>query len=251
MNPAIHPNQDPAWLPTPAATADARVSLRFVAGISVSLVVHGLLLGLLLLQQGGGAETAAQATSPLLVEWQVADPAPLPLPRVMPPQPQPQAAPRPRTAPAAVSNDAAASLAVSDVPAPEPVREPQRAPNAASRSSSEDASESLPTPAPAASAAASAADAYVWDVLAHLRRFQHYPERARRREIEGTVWLRARISRRGVVLRSDIERSSGHHLLDSAATRLIARSSPLPPPPAGAFAITDLRLPVEYRLRRE
>lgn len=252
MKPATHPNEDPAWMPTPAASAEARVSLRFVAGISVSLVVHGLLLGLLLLQQGGGGETAAQATSPLLVEWQVADPVPVPLPRVELPVPQPEAAPMSRAAPAAARDDAAAALAVSDVPAPEPLLVAQRAPNAASRSS-EDASESLPTPTPtpATSAAASAADAYVWDVLAHLRRFQHYPERARQRDVEGTVWLRARVSRRGVVLRSDIERSSGHDLLDRAAARLIAQSSPLPPPPAGAFAITDLRLPVEYRLRRE
>ncbi len=166
MKPATHPNEDPAWMPTPAASAEARVSLRFVAGISVSLVVHGLLLGLLLLQQGGGGETAAQATSPLLVEWQVADPVPVPLPRVEPPVPQPEAAPMSRAAPAAARDDAAAALAVSDAPAPEPLHVAQRAPNAASRSS-EDASESLPTPTPtpATSAAASAADAYVWDVL--------------------------------------------------------------------------------------
>ena len=240
----------PAFARGAPTRADPRVgvSLRFGIGLGASLVLHGLLFGLLMRQPGmSGAPTALPAST-LLVEWHEdapTPPAPPPLPaasarRASPPAAAASALPRPIPVDAIDAIDAAsggpeqaASTTASGGP-----DEPQELDPV-------DATASASAPAP------SATDAYLWDVLAHLRRFQRYPEQARRDGLEGTVWLRARVSRQGEVLRAEVERSSGHDPLDAAAARLIARASPLPPPPAGAFAITDLRLPVEYRLQRE
>jgi protein TonB len=220
----------------------AGVSLRFVIGLGVSLILHGGLLGLLMMQVGPAGAPITAPASALLIEWREAVSA-----APAPPPPAPSRTVAPVATTGAQKPDPATVMAV-----PAAAAEAQVESEAAAAST---IVESAPPPSPSPPAAASppsaAADAYLWDVLAHLRRFQHYPERARRDGVEGTVWLRARVSRRGEVLRAEIEHSSGDDLLDGAAARLIARASPLPAPPAGAFAITDLRLPVEYRLSRE
>lgn len=221
----------------------AGVSLRFVIGLGVSLVLHGCLLGLLMMQAGPSGAPTTTPASALLIEWrEAASVAPAPPPPA-PSRPAATVATSAKTTP-----DPATVMAVHSEAAEAQV-EPEAA-AAASAVESTNATNATSTVA-AASMPPAAADAYLWDVLAHLRRFQHYPERARRDGVEGTVWLRARVSRRGEVLRAEIEHSSGDDQLDGAAARLIARASPLPPPPTGAFAITDLRLPVEYRLSRE
>lgn len=218
----------------------AGVSLRFVIGLGVSLVLHGCLLGLLMMQAGPSGAPTTTPASALLIEWrEAASVAPAPPPPA-PSRPVATVAKAAKTTP-----DPATVMAVHSEAA-----EAQVVPEAAAAASAVESTNATSTVA-AASMPPAAADAYLWDVLAHLRRFQHYPERARRDGVEGTVWLRARVSRRGEVLRAEIEHSSGDDLLDGAAARLIARASPLPPPPTGAFAITDLRLPVEYRLSRE
>jgi protein TonB len=221
----------------------AGVSLRFVIGLGASLVLHGLLFGLLLHQADGSGAPPAPPASTLLVEWQAAAPTP----------PAPPAPPARR----ASSSPGADAVPSAPIPAAEVDEVDAASVGAAlvaiaAPSGDADAPQELESAdVPASAPVPSATDAYLWDVLAHLRRFQRYPERARRDGIEGTVWLRARVSRQGEVLRAEIERSSGHDPLDAAAARLIARASPLPPPPPGAFAITDLQLPVEYRLQRE
>ena len=225
--------------PLPVAPR-AGVSLRFVIGLGVSLVLHGCLLGLLMMQAGPSGAPTTTPASALLIEWrEAASVAPAPPPPA-PSRPVATVAKAAKTTP-----DPATVMAVHSEAA-----EAQVVPEAAAAASAVESTNATSTVA-AASMPPAAADAYLWDVLAHLRRFQHYPERARRDGVEGTVWLRARVSRRGEVLRAEIEHSSGDDLLDGAAARLIARASPLPPPPTGAFAITDLRLPVEYRLSRE
>ena len=70
--------------PTPSRL---RVSAGFVVGLSVSLVLHGVLLGLLLMRQGAAGTQSNAPASPLLIDWQAAVPQrPVPAP--------------PRTAPA-------------------------------------------------------------------------------------------------------------------------------------------------------
>lgn len=215
-----------------------RLSLRFVIGLAASLILHGLWFGLLMRQFESGDAKGTVAPTALLVEWQE-NPEPkrvrLPTPQLKPTEP---VAPRP-DAPqpvAAQVEDVQEPLAKASAPA-EPELDVALKPERASES----VADPLATPG----------SGYLWEVLGHLRRFQEYPERARRDGIEGTVWLHARVSRRGEVLRTNVARSSGSGALDQAARRLMARASPLPPPPDNAFAITDLHLPVEYRLQRE
>lgn len=218
----------------------AGVSLRFVVGLTASLVLHGCLFGLLRMQAGPFGAPVAAPASALLIEWHEAD---TPTPTPAPPRPALSRLSETTATTMKKAREPATAMAVPTEVAEEPV---ETATAAAMAVEPEPA-----TAAAASSAPPDAAAAYLWDVLAHLRHFQHYPEWARRDGIEGTIWLRARVSRRGDVLRTEIERSSGHIRLDAAAARLVARASPLPPPPASAFAITDLRLPVEYRLSRE
>ncbi len=94
-----------------------------------------------------------------------------------------------------------------------------------------------PSAAPAAPSAAdvarvSAAKATWRGILeAHLQKFHKYPRSAQRRNIEGTVLLRFRMTRDGEVLSYSVERSSEHDVLDEAALTMIERAQPLPPLP--------------------
>ena len=227
--------------PLPVAPR-ASVSLRFVIGLGVSLVLHGGVFGLLMMQADPFGASATLPAAALLVEW--------PEPASVSPITTPPAASRPTSTVTAPERTTPGPVTVAAADASVTEAQPESGTTVAVADSAviESATTSMSA---MASSPPAAADAYLWDVLAHLRRFQHYPERARRDGVEGTVWLRARVSRRGDVLRADIERSSGHDPLDRAAARLIARASPLPAPPDGTFAITDLRVPVEYRLQRE
>jgi periplasmic protein TonB len=227
----------------------SRPSAQFVAGVCASLVLHTLLLGLLLRSHPFGALPTVTSTSAMVVDWQV-DTAQQPAPPAPPPQREvvqaPPEAARTEAATAPQPQERVEAVILRDEGEQATAQESSAMVIQIAEAHQGQAApaESPPPPAP------SAEDAYLWDVLAHLRRFQQYPERARQRDVEGTVWLRARVSREGVVLRSVVERSSGDPVLDRAAARLIAQASPLPLPPKGAFAITDLQVPVQYRLRR-
>lgn len=235
----------PAETATTARPDAARhISLRFVVGLGVSLILHGLVLGLLLrhplfeLPSGGAGEAA------LMVEWQPAPTVPKPVPEpVRLPETERVVASHPATAATAAVPEPESPAAT----APEPAGDGDLTAIESANASSTTVSDPAP---PAGADGGTALDAYAWDVLAHLRRFQQYPEAARRRGIEGTVWLSARVSRKGDVLQAEVAQSSGSDLLDRAAARLIVMASPLPPPPDAAFAITDLRLPVAYTLER-
>ena len=74
----------------------AGVSLRFVIGLGASLVLHGLLFGLLLHRAVGSGAPLAPPASTLLVEWQAAAPTP-----PAPPSPPAPAARRASSSPGA------------------------------------------------------------------------------------------------------------------------------------------------------
>ncbi|MEM7045867.1 MAG: energy transducer TonB, partial [Pseudomonadota bacterium] len=66
---------------------------------------------------------------------------------------------------------------------------------------------------------------------AWLEQHKVYPRGALTRRLEGVVSLRFIIDREGRVLDYNIEKSSGHRLLDRAITALIERAQPLPTMP--------------------
>ena len=77
-----------------------------------------------------------------------------------------------------------------------------------------------------------------------IARVWTYPDAARRDGLEGTVWLRFRIAADGSVESVEVDRSSGHALLDDAAMKAVRRAGPYPP--YGG----PIRYPFTYRLDR-
>jgi protein TonB len=91
------------------------------------------------------------------------------------------------------------------------------------------------TPAPVTSAPRNAkvgqfteAASHAYDdlVLGHLHRFLHYPDAAR--GVLGKVGLRFVLNREGVVVSSEVTKSSGNRALDQEALEIVRRASPFP-----------------------
>jgi protein TonB len=75
-----------------------------------------------------------------------------------------------------------------------------------------------------------ASNAYNALILGHLQRFKRYPAAAR--GAVGTVMVRFVLNRAGVVIKSEVTKSSGHSVLDEEALSILRRASPFPPFPA-------------------
>lgn len=84
-------------------------------------------------------------------------------------------------------------------------------------------------------------------LAAWLDDHKRYPERARRKHQEGVVVFEFAMDRQGRVIEHRILEGSGYPLLDAEVTELIARASPLPPPPAGAAR--SYVVPIVFALR--
>lgn len=94
---------------------------------------------------------------------------------------------------------------------------------------------------------------YLARVQDWLRRYNRYPEAARRAGLQGRVAVTFVIDRWGRVLSFSVLRGSGQPVLDAAARDLLRRASPLPPMPAAmARRIPTMRLAytVEFLARR-
>ena len=91
---------------------------------------------------------------------------------------------------------------------------------------------------------------YLTQLSAWLERHKEYPQRARRRRQEGTVYLRFSVDPAGTVLSYQIERSSGYSLLDHEVENMIRRAAPLPAMPQDLVqARLELVVPVSFYLR--
>lgn len=87
-------------------------------------------------------------------------------------------------------------------------------------------------------------------ILAHLEHFRRYPARARAGRQQGTVTVRFRMNRAGMVLSSAIVKKSGSYDLDQAALDTLQRAQPLPAIPADMADEVELTVPVKFQLRR-
>ncbi len=76
----------------------------------------------------------------------------------------------------------------------------------------------------------------------------HYPRRARRRGLEGSVELKILVLRTGRIGRIVLLRSSGHALLDEAARTAVAQWSFAPALRAGEPIATWMRRTIRFRL---
>ena len=82
-------------------------------------------------------------------------------------------------------------------------------------------------------------------LLARLARYNKYPAQAN--SAEGAVSLAFTVDRKGNVVTSRIEKTSGSAVLDAEALALLARAAPLPAPPS-EVADADLTfvLPIRF-----
>jgi protein TonB len=78
-----------------------------------------------------------------------------------------------------------------------------------------------------------------------------YPRAARRRGQEGTVMLLVEVLASGRVGEIEIEKSSGHDLLDNAAAEAVRRWRFVPAEKAGVSVGTQVKIPVEFDLEGE
>lgn len=85
-------------------------------------------------------------------------------------------------------------------------------------------------------------------LLAHLERFRRYPARARAARQQGTVTVRFKMSRLGMVLSSTIVKKSGSYDLDRAAFDTLRRAQPLPAIPEDMADEVELTIPIEFYL---
>jgi TonB family protein len=82
-------------------------------------------------------------------------------------------------------------------------------------------------------------------LLARLARYNRYPAQAN--SAEGVVSLAFTVDRKGNVVTSRIEKTSGSNVLDAEALALLARAAPFPaPPPEVADADLTFILPVRF-----
>ncbi len=77
--------------------------------------------------------------------------------------------------------------------------------------------------------------AYMAAWVARIERIGNlnYPDKARRRDINGQLVLTVALKRNGAVKSIDIIQSSGHRILDDAAIRIVKLAAPFPPIPKG------------------
>jgi len=95
-----------------------------------------------------------------------------------------------------------------------------------------------------------ASDRYHAQLAAWLERHKRYPQRARQMRQEGVVRVRFVIDRSGKVISHRVEKSSGHAILDGAASDLLRRASPMPAIPADMDqSRLEIVVPITYRLR--
>lgn len=92
---------------------------------------------------------------------------------------------------------------------------------------------------------------YIRELYQWLAKHRTYPPAAKKSKQQGTVQLAFTMNRRGDVLSSGINESSGYPLLDDAALKMLQDASPLPPVPDDFHPSRQqlpLVMPIEFSL---
>jgi protein TonB len=203
---------------------------------------------------------AAQGNKP----QQKAAAAPTPLPKTVAPEPQkpsqmapppaavPPAAPAAAKAPQATSKSSGGTSA--SVPVPQAIshalqQRRQQAPAAAASGTQVAGGSELSAALNTTKTPDMSPDQWQADMLAQLSKNKQYPDDARLRGEKGVVFLKFAINPKGEVLTAEIAKSSGFPALDQAALDMIARASPLPPPPAAIARAVAITVPVDFGLQ--
>ncbi len=170
---------------------------------------------------------------PLPRPVRIEPPLPLPVVQVAVERPTPVVVQAPPVPTAAVVSVAPPELPKPPVKVAEAVPEPSKpVPNAAAQAREQDEF-----------------NAYLQDLIRHLKRHKKYPASLKQARIEGKVTLRFTVDAYGRVMVSSVSVSSGNTELDQAAMSMLARANPLPAIPRSLQKDQQtLVVPIEYSL---
>ena len=170
--------------------------------------------------------------------------APKPKPPKPEPRPKPEIRPSEIALPQPQEPEPPTEQVSEQPPAPE-----TRAPSHVSAPAAQVAS--APRQSAPSSAAAASQLTFEQLLLGHLERHKRFPRAAQQRRQQGMPYIRFTMDRRGKVLRSRLERSTGFALLDEEALALLQRAQPLPSMPAElAGDQLEVIVPIEFFLSR-
>lgn len=95
-----------------------------------------------------------------------------------------------------------------------------------------------------------AVDRFWAEVRSRIAKNQTYPLWARRNNIEGVVVVRFSLTREGRVQKVELEKSSGHAVLDEAAVEAVLQGDPYPPAPEGVSSGQLVgKVPIRFSLQ--
>jgi len=95
-----------------------------------------------------------------------------------------------------------------------------------------------------------AVDRFWAEVRSRIAKNQTYPLWARRNNIEGVVVVRFSLTREGRVQKVELEKSSGHSVLDEAAVQAVLQGDPYPPAPEGVSNAQLVgKVPIRFSLQ--
>lgn len=97
-----------------------------------------------------------------------------------------------------------------------------------------------------------ALDRFWAEVRGRIAKSQKYPLWARRNNIEGVVVVRFSLTKEGRIQKAEVEKSSGHSVLDEAALEAVLRGDPYPPAPDGVSGGELVgKVPIRFSLQSE
>lgn len=229
------------------------------AAVTLSLILHGLLLFNSGSVAGNRDQTTPQPSQTRVSFRSVAAPQtppqpPQPLPEQPPepeitetPEPPPEHEPVKAPAPAPRAEKAVQPEPVETQPQHEPTPVPSPPTPATERA--EKAPESVPVKGTVADPALveQAKQEYLRRLMAHIEAYKHYPRAARRRGLEGDVTISFVLHETGRV--STVTAEGAHRLLLTAASEAVNAAQPMPEPPASQALPWEIAFTMRFTLR--
>ena len=86
-------------------------------------------------------------------------------------------------------------------------------------------------------------------LAAHIAKHLKYPRIAQLREMQGQVVIAIQIGGDGSLISKNVQKSSGHEILDKEAMNVVERSKPFPVPPYTIEnSVMDVEVPIDFSL---
>lgn len=217
-------------LPHPSSpSAFARIDAKRVAGNTLTVAVHAVVFGLLLLPSSWSPPDAVRRSEPTIVLYEPVETRPIPPTQPPPLQPRPE--PRPSTTPVRITPTTQPAVADAPVFEQGEIFSPPASDTGPEETTFEPGPPALATLA--------------YDVAPAPR----YPRNALRAGHEGTVLLRVLVDETGRPREVSVEDSSGHRELDRAALQQVLERWRFHPAQRDGRAVPAYALvPVEFRL---